>query len=132
MGEKQASLPMREKQAEQIITSAHCQKLIKPAETNNIVLAPSVNTANRILWLIQSAGADGLLIAQLVEKVALHVNTVRVYCQILHKLGYIVRETEPSNSGRGKGSSVVYRSIAPWLGSANRMDLTGGNQVCYD
>lgn len=75
----------------QYLGEAKKRKYLKPAAHQDVCLADYINTANSILHHLREFG-DGLDTDQLCDRTKLNINTVRIYCRELHKLGFLDRE----------------------------------------
>ena len=95
---------------QKVLAQAHAQNLIALSSINNSCLLEIINTANRLLFLLEQSQGQGLDNEQLACRSLLHVNTVKTYMRALANLGYISR-SEVKND-RGSGAHKIIWAIS--------------------
>lgn len=71
------------------LREAHDRGLIYPCKQRDRLMAEYINTARKILAIIETEGTRGILLEQVTRKSGLNKNTVAVYCRSLNRLGLI-------------------------------------------
>lgn len=79
---------------ETVLSSAHHHQLIKPHYEEVECYSDYLNTANRLLSLLQVAGENGMNTSQITHRMGFHHNTCKLYLKQLKDLGYVEMEYE--------------------------------------
>ncbi|MFK0729811.1 MAG: hypothetical protein ACIWVG_01220 [Gloeotrichia echinulata HAB0833] len=76
----------------EVIPAAYKQGLLKPDQKRNVCFIPSINQANFLLYILKSAGENGLSTSQIEKRSGLHPNTCKCYLRELIKVGMVKKE----------------------------------------
>ncbi len=83
---------MNQEELEIVLEAAKESSFLKPNETENICFVKYLNTANKILWLLQESSDSGLSTSQLCDRTGFNKNTCICYLRCLFNLGLVQRE----------------------------------------
>lgn len=78
----------------EILRAAHDDGILVPVKQKKIYLNSSVNSANKILYLVKVSKDNGLSASQVAHRMRFNINTVRAYLATLEGLGLLERTAQ--------------------------------------